>query len=173
MEDKDFIDDRWAEVAGLESLGFHHYIGVKEIAAKPMNLGDYNAHRKWPMPDNEDPARDGYLVRYFTEDAYQSWSPKEVFEEAYRRTNGLSFGLAIEAAKKGRKVTRRSWNSKDDFVYYVPADFFPAATVIAKKIYGDTVPYQGYLALSTKNKEVQPFIPRMDGMLADDWQIIP
>ena len=42
---------------------------------------------------------DGYRVRY--EDGYLSWSPKAVFEAAYRETSGLSFGLAIEAAKMG------------------------------------------------------------------------
>ena len=40
---------------------------------------------------------DGYRVQY--EDGYLSWSPKAVFEEAYRETTGMSFGLAIEAMK--------------------------------------------------------------------------
>ena len=57
------------------------YIGVKSIEAKEMTLGDYNTYRGWNIPEDEDPARQGYLVKY--SDDYESWSPKEVFEAAY------------------------------------------------------------------------------------------
>lgn len=58
-----------------------HYIGTKQIQARPMNLGDYNKHKGWTIPPDENPAREGYLVKY--SDSYESWSPKEVFEKAY------------------------------------------------------------------------------------------
>ena len=84
------------------------YIGVKLIEAEPMNLGDYNKKRGWPIPDDENPLREGYLVKY--SDDYISWSPKEIFEEAYRTTDGMNFGLAIEAVKKGLKFDKiYSW----------------------------------------------------------------
>lgn len=57
------------------------YIGVKRIEAKPMTRGDYNTYRGWKIPANENPADEGYLVKY--RDGYESWSPKEIFEEAY------------------------------------------------------------------------------------------
>nr|DAU51108.1 MAG TPA: Dec protein, OB-Fold, Decoration, VIRAL PROTEIN [Caudoviricetes sp.] len=57
------------------------YIGVKRIKARPMTRGDYNTYRGWQIPADEDPADEGYLVKY--RDGYESWSPKEVFEEAY------------------------------------------------------------------------------------------
>ena len=40
------------------------YIGTKEVQATPMNRGDYNALRGWQVPENENPADDGYLVVY-------------------------------------------------------------------------------------------------------------
>jgi hypothetical protein len=52
----------------------------------------------------------GYKVVY--KDGYTSWSPKSAFEEAYRLTDGLTFGLALEALKKGHKVSRKGWNGK-------------------------------------------------------------
>lgn len=58
-----------------------HYIGVKILKAKPMDLGDYNNQRGWVIPENENPDRPGYLVEY--SDGYLSWSPKEIFESAY------------------------------------------------------------------------------------------
>ena len=58
------------------------YIGTKIINAEPLTLGEYNKRRGWTIPANEDPERPGYFVVY--PDDYVSWSPKEVFEEAYR-----------------------------------------------------------------------------------------
>ena len=57
------------------------YIGIKKIEAEPMNRGDYNKYRGWTIPADENPADDGYLVKY--PDGYESWSPKSAFEEAY------------------------------------------------------------------------------------------
>ena len=61
------------------------YVGVKQIEAKPMTRGDYNKYRGWAIPENENPNDEGYLVRY--SDDYVSWSPKDVFDEAYREFN--------------------------------------------------------------------------------------
>lgn len=61
------------------------YIGTKIIQAEPLTLGAYNERRGWTIPADEDPAREGYFVSY--PDGYVSWSPKEVFEEAYRPVN--------------------------------------------------------------------------------------
>ena len=58
------------------------YIGTKIIKAKPMTRGEYNTHRGWEIPENENPFDEGYLVQYDNE--YISWSPKDVFETAYR-----------------------------------------------------------------------------------------
>lgn len=66
-----------------------HYIGTKIVQAEPM----------------EKNGRKGYKVVY-APDGYESWSPKNVFEEAYRETTGMPFGLANEAVKKGKKIAR-------------------------------------------------------------------
>lgn len=58
------------------------YIGTKIINAKPMNRGEYNSYRGWEIPSDENPEDEGYLVKY--DNSYESWSPKEVFEGAYR-----------------------------------------------------------------------------------------
>lgn len=70
------------------------YIGTKRVNAKPMNRADYNALRGWEVPADEDPADDGYLVEYLDGGkanhpefkGYISWSPKDVFERAYKHT---------------------------------------------------------------------------------------
>lgn len=68
------------------------YIGTKQLKAKPMNLGEYNEYRGWKLPDNENPNTEGYLVEYQDggkpnderHEGYISWSPKDVFEKAYK-----------------------------------------------------------------------------------------
>lgn len=75
--------------------GFGTYIGTKVINAKPMNRLEYNLLRGWQLPTNENGFDDGYLVEYTDRienpphvpgfKGYISWSPKEVFERAYRQ----------------------------------------------------------------------------------------
>lgn len=63
------------------------YVGVKVIEAEPCSYFDFlenhrsKAYRDTVQPDSKN--RAGYLVKY-PPDGYISWSPKEIFEEAYR-----------------------------------------------------------------------------------------
>lgn len=96
------------------------YIGVKPINAKPMTRAEYNTFRGWDLPANENGDDEGFLVEYLdggslnTPDykGYVSWIPAEVFNNAYGPTNGMTFGLALEALKRGHKVARAGWNGK-------------------------------------------------------------
>lgn len=70
------------------------YIGTKIIHAEPEQKNGV----------------DGYAVIY--PDGYRSWSPKVVFEEAYQLCDQMTFGLALDALKKGFKIAREGWNGK-------------------------------------------------------------
>lgn len=99
-------------------LEFAKYIGTKLIKAKPMTRGEYNVYRGWTLPKNENPDDDGYLIVYVDSDDYVSWSPKDVFDRAYRSCDGgMTFGGAIELLKMGFKVARKGWNGKGMFIY--------------------------------------------------------
>jgi hypothetical protein len=96
------------------------YLGTKEINAKPMSRQEYNTLRGWELPSNENGTDPGYLVEYIDGGSpnhpdfsgYISWSPVGVFERAYKATDGMTFGMALEALKKGFKVARKGWNGK-------------------------------------------------------------
>ena len=60
---------------------FKSYIGAKIIKARPMTKDDFT-RMKGGTPDPNEENAEGYLVEY--PDSYLSWSPKNVFEEAYR-----------------------------------------------------------------------------------------
>lgn len=74
------------------------YIGTKQVTAETCSLGDFiqltgrnpYANSK-DMHGNNEP---GYLVEY--EDSYKSWSPKDVFEKAYKCSETFLDRLRIE-----------------------------------------------------------------------------
>ena len=137
------------------------YVGTKIITAKLMNLGDYNNYREWTIPLGENPNREGYLVEY--EDGYQSWSPKEIFESAYRRTNNMNFGLAIEAARKGAKIARSGWNGNGMCLMVQTPDENSKITF-------------SYLYISVpgckEGTRLLPWQPAQVDLFQDDWFII-
>ena len=95
------------------------YLGVKIIQAVPMSEYDFvGEHKGADELEKVRADRDnshGYKVVY--EDGYSSWSPKMVFEKAYRPTDNLTFGLAIEALKQGKRVARLGWNGEGMYLY--------------------------------------------------------
>lgn len=146
------------------------YIGTKMIHACPMTRGEYNEYRGWIIPAGEKSEDEGYLTRY--PDGYVSWSPKEIFEEAYRLTDGMNFGLAIEAAKKGERIARKGWNGKDMYVFlaYEP-DFVTDADISAFDQL--EVEVSDMMVMKTAQNTFQPgWLASQADMLADDWYIV-
>lgn len=81
-----------------------HFIGIKEIDAKPMTRGEYNEYRGWTIPVDENPADEGYLVKY--PDGYESWSPKEVFEKAYTKYDGTGLMSTVDGMRSANYKER-------------------------------------------------------------------
>jgi hypothetical protein len=77
------------------------YIGVKTVYAYPMSK-EIALVRDLIRTPEKTVEEKGYYVRY--EDGYESWSPKTVFEKAYRESKGLSIGMAFEALKRGKQI---------------------------------------------------------------------
>ena len=65
------------------------YRSHKQVHAEPMARGDYNDYKGWKIPADENPDDEGYLVIYNrgTEDHYESWSPKHIFDDGYTEIN--------------------------------------------------------------------------------------
>jgi hypothetical protein len=135
------------------------YYGTKRITAFPRTANHNGLDES-----------DGYAVIY--PDGYQSWSPKEAFESAYQLLSALSFGHALEALKAGCSVARSGWNGKGMFLYFVPANSYPAQTDVAKKFIGETVPYGAYIAMKTAQGNVVPWLASQTDIVAEDWQVI-
>lgn len=145
------------------------YIGTKIIQAKPMTRGEYNQYRGWAIPADENPDDEGYLVKY--SDGYESWSPAAVFEAAYRRTEEMSFGLAIEAAKKGHRIARSGWNGKNQYVELATAISYKNAKGEVVNAGHDAIGNKALAFCGTSGVQMGWLASQAD-MLADDWRIV-
>lgn len=135
------------------------YVGLKQIEAQPISLGNYNKYRGWNIPDNKDPNKEGYLVKY--PDGYVSWSPKEIFEDAYKKSGHFSFEMALFLLKLGFKVARKGWNGKG---MHVTKEFLFTFENVP-------VANEGLLLFNVNGK-YNTWVPSITDLFADDWQIV-
>jgi len=155
-----------------------NYLGVKIVSAEPAIRG-WNAEEAKQM--SAEMMEEGYKVVY--EDGYTSWSPKSVFEKAYRVTDGLTFGLAIEAMRQGKCIARKGWNGKGMFVCkQVPAEIYcniiPKMSSLpqkAKDILFDrdkSIFYQNQMIIVKADNTIDSWVASSSDTFAEDWQIV-
>lgn len=148
------------------------YIGTKMIEAKPMNRGDYNAYRGWTIPENENPADEGYLVVYTDSDNYESWSPKDVFERAYRSCDGgMTFGGALELLKMGFKVARKGWNGKKQYIQLATGISYSSPDGEIVNCEHDAIGNKAIAFAGTSGIQIGWLVSQAD-MLAEDWYTV-
>lgn len=146
------------------------YIGVKIVNAEPMTREAFEA--KHGRTVGGDKRGDGYEVTY--EGGYQAWSPNDVFDAAYRPIDALTFGLAIEALKLGKKVARAGWNGKGMFLFLVPGSTFKVNRPPLLGIYpeGTEINYCPHIDMKTADGKVVPWLASQTDMLAEDWWVV-
>jgi hypothetical protein len=158
------------------------FIGTKEIRAVKMTRLEYNIFRGWTLPADENGLDEGFLVEYVDGGeantaeyaGYVSWSPKDVFENAYHATDQMSFGDAIYFMKKGEKVARRGWNGKGMFLFLVPGSTFAVNRPPLLGIYeeGTIINYSPHVDMKTADGSIIPWLCSQSDMLAHDWMIV-
>jgi len=161
------------------------HIGTKIVLLSAMTRLEYNEYRGWKLPDDENGAKLGYLVEYTDggepndsrHDGYISWSPKEQADNAYRPTEGMPFGLAVEALKKGHQVARSGWNGKGMYVLLMDGapegvSASPEAAEKHRIPSGFTLKIAPFLAIMTAQGTVSTWAPSVNDALADDWAIV-
>lgn len=84
----------------------------------------------------------------------------------------MNFSIILDKLKEGKKVARAGWNGKGMYLYHVPAQSYPAVTEVAKKEFGDMVPYGAYIAMKTAQGNVVPWLASQTDLLAEDWAVI-
>lgn len=145
------------------------YIGTKMVQAEPMTRGEYNKFKGWQIPENENPDDLGYKVIY--PDGYITWSPADVFNEAYRLCDSMSFGLAIEAAKKGKHIAREGWNGKKQYVELATCISYKNAAGEIINVNHDAIGNCALAFVGTSGVQIGWLASQAD-MLAEDWLIV-
>jgi len=161
------------------------FIGSKLINAEPMERMLYNDLRGWVTPEDECPHDEGYLVEYLdggkpchpAYKGYISWSPKDVFENAYKKSGEMTFGDATTLAKRGGKVSREGWNESGMYALIMPGfpDGVPANEVTAAAhgvAVGSIIKVRPYWVLMTAQGDVAMWAPSGSDSLAEDWCIV-
>ncbi len=161
----------------MELQQMEKYIGTKIIHACSITREDAEKHLGRSVGGTK--TGDGYLVEY--EDGYQAWSPLDAFDAAYRRTDGMPYGLAIEAMKKGHFVAFCGWKEADQFIYFVEGTTVPIENLrgnCAKAIAAsaNTAPVQdicGHIDMKAADGSIiVGWSPSQREMLTDGWYIV-
>lgn len=101
------------------------YIGTKQIEAEPMTMGE--AYEKGLLqagrvPNESEKSNDGYHVKY--QDGYESWSPAEPFEKAYKCADTFVDRLLIEQDELNERLNKlRQFIESPNFVEIVTDEY--------------------------------------------------
>lgn len=167
-------------------------MGVKRVIATPMTRIEYNEKRGWELPEEEKGMDhdEGYMVEYLDggkantdfSEHYVSWSPKEVFENAYKSEGeGLSFGDAIEMLKRGKLVARKGWNGRGMFIFMLSGGKVPTkaihdpalAKVVEKATGGKTFDALPTIRMKTADNAILTgWLASQSDIFANDWEVI-
>ena len=157
------------------------------MTATPMTGSAYNEYRGWTLSADENGADEGYLVEYLDGGApnhpkhagYISWSPKAQFDAAYRPTTGMSFGLAIEALKQGKRVARAGWNGTGMWLAMQPGSVITTEQARGGAAKGraeegaDSITILPHVDMRAADGSiVVGWLASQTDMLADDWSIV-
>lgn len=91
---------------------------------------------------------------------------------------GLSFSIALEQIKLGKKLARDGWNGVDMegprtmYVYLKVAACNQTIDSVEKEEFGEFARTEKYIAIKTIRNKVLPWLASQEDMLADDWNVV-
>lgn len=144
-----------------------------------MTKDYYGTKRVTAWRENRD-GQEGYAVKY--PDGYTSWSPRDVFEAAYKPVDAMDFSGALIALKGGERVCRRGWNGKGMWLSHVLSihDIPNGGVNIGQPVYRLTIDCEKdagptalpWIGMKTADNKFVPWLASQTDMLAEDWMIV-
>ena len=96
-----------------------------------------------------------------------------------RTTSWMTFGMAIDALKAGKRVTRRGWNGKGMYLWLLPAAQVkaewcrePHLKAIAEANGGEVECLASIRMKTADNKVLTGWLASQSDMMADDWMLV-
>lgn len=149
---------------------------LEEVDDKSFKISFYNS--KFGFMNGGD----GYKVVY--EGGYESWSPKDVFEKAYREVGSVNFGGAIDLLKAGLAVRRKGWNGKGLFIVkqvpsHITSDIIPnmqslpqSAKSILMSRENPHIDYTNQMLIINPDGRADSWVPSVSDVFAEDWEVV-
>lgn len=169
--------------SATSTIRIERFVG-QELEMKPVPVGGALEDARLYIPTLEgvmEASIGDYIIKGIKGEFYPckpdifAATYEEVSEEEGSSKTYLTFGDAIRLLKNGEKLIRPGWNGKGMFLYYVPANSYPAQTDVAKKEFGENalVPYGAYFAFKSAQGTIEAgWKPSTMDMLAEDWEVI-
>lgn len=99
------------------------------------------------------------------------WEAKDTFEEVFAEIDGMDFGLAIEGAKMGRKIARKGWNGKNQYVELATNISYVNAAGETVNTDHAAIGNKALVFVGTSGVQMGWLASQAD-MLAEDWYIV-
>lgn len=168
------------------NLNLKKYIGTKVVKARPMNEIDAESIGYARKNSDHHEYREGYHVQYTNPDGstYDSWSPKDMFENAYREVGTVNFGGAIDLLKAGLAVRRKGWNGKGLFVVkqvpsHITREIIPnmqslpqSAKNILMRRENPHIDYTHQMLIINPDGRADSWVPSSSDIFANDWEVV-
>lgn len=156
------------------------YIRTHQVDAEPMKFGEFRD--KYPKSGGANVERgandDGYVI-FYRGGEYVSWCPKKEFEDVSRPCEGMTFGMAVEAMKRGWKVTRIGWNGKGMYIWMMPGSTVSGCNQITDPHLAEIDKAEGEIRfldsirMRTATGDVLTgWLASQTDMLAEDWAVV-
>lgn len=81
----------------------------------------------------------------------------------------MDFSQALELCKDGQRITRKNWNGKGMFVFYV-AHWTPLSYVDQDKTHDFNI--SPFLAMKNVAGNIIPWVASQTDILGDDWVVL-
>lgn len=154
------------------------YIRSHMVEAKPCTLGEWEAETGRMWHETERPrTEEGYKVDYPS--GYTGWCPKAEFDAVSRPVDGMTFGMAIEAMKRGKKVARKGWNGKGMYIWHMPGSIVTGCKDIVDPHLAEIdgkegcIRFLGSIRMRTATGDVLTgWLASQTDMLSSDWTVV-
>lgn len=118
--------------------GMKKYIGTKQVEAEPMTMGE--AYEKsllqaGRVPNDSERSKAGYHVKY--DNGYESWSPAEPFEKAYKLADTPLDRMNIEYSELMDRLFKLGYFVNSGEVFHSLDDVTKAMLLAQRAIMGD------------------------------------
>lgn len=96
---------------------------------------------------------------------------KQHIETTSTKADGVPFGVAIEAAKSGKRIARKGWNGKKQYVELATRISYQATDGTVVNADHDAIGNHALAFVGTSGVQLGWLASQAD-MLADDWVIL-